>query len=107
MEEVGTIYWTGKSGCKYKYEIYAVGQLFTPVPGNFIFAREISPHQWLPVYIGETVRMNELFEMSDWWRCILRYNATHIHVHESVTDLRKRCAEVSDLLAKYKAPCNV
>ena len=106
MAEVNKIFWLGKSGRTYLYKIYEVGTLFESVPGNFVFARAITPHRWIPVYIGETSRMNERFEMRKQWWCIIRYNATHIHVHSGDPDDEKRFAEVSDLLAGYKTPCN-
>jgi hypothetical protein len=107
MVDFRVFLWTSKSGRKYKYDIYKIGELFNSTPGNFIFAREIALNKWNPIYIGETSNLQELFEMRKEWQCITRYLATHIHVHESDSNQEKRSLEVSDLLTSYKTACNV
>ena len=46
--------WTGASGKEYVYEIHSIGDTWNDVPGNYIFAKETSPHHWEAIYIGET-----------------------------------------------------
>ena len=41
--------WHGLSGRQYQYYIYSIGTTFNAVPGNYIFAREVSPGRYRPI----------------------------------------------------------
>ena len=98
MTQAPTCEWKGKSGRVYLYWIHPIGQVFEPVPGNYIFAKATAPGHWVPVYIGETKDLSERFDDHHKMPCIEERGATHIHVHVN--------NEEADLIANYNPPCN-
>lgn len=105
MAEI-TIQWPGKSGRKYKYWIYEIGQSLKAEPGNYIFAKETSPDKWTPVYIGETQDLSERFDNHHKMACIRQHGGTHICVHTSGSSRAARQAEEDDLISYWNPPCN-
>ena len=45
--------WQGASGATYEYEILSFNGNWNDVPGNYIFAKQVS-NGWQPIHIGET-----------------------------------------------------
>ncbi|PKB59644.1 MAG: hypothetical protein BZY83_00825 [SAR202 cluster bacterium Casp-Chloro-G2] len=103
--EVREIYWPGKSGQKYKYRIYPIGQSFKGQPGNYIFAKETKPGRFAPIYIGETGDLSDRFDNHHKMLCIQKQGATHIHVHGSSANRNARLAEESDLNDRWNPIC--
>ena len=106
MADAPSIEWEGKSSTKHTYWIYPIGQEFSAVPGNYIFAKETEPNTWAPIYIGETSDLSERFDNHHAMACIKRNGATHIHVHRNNGGEKARKAEEADLIAKWNPPCN-
>jgi len=106
MAEAITIFWDGKSGKEYQYRIYEIGQSFKQVPGNYCFAKELEPHNWTPIYFGETSDLSERFDNHHKMPCIRREGATHIHTHASNANKETRLAEEADLVEKWHPKCN-
>jgi len=98
--------WTGASGQKYRYSVHMYGTLFGPGPANFVFARELRPGQFLPVYFGETADLSEPIADQLALDCIKANRVTHIHVRHSGDREEVRRAERSDLIARWKPSCN-
>lgn len=100
------IEWEGKSGKKYKYYIEEIESSFKAVPGNYIFSKEVEPHKWKPIYIGQTGDLSERFNNHHKKECIEKEDATHIHVHSSSEDEDVRKEEESDLIERWNPkPC--
>jgi len=97
--------WTGASGKKYEYEIYSTNTNWNDVAGNYIFARESSPHKWEAIYIGETESFKDRLPNHNELPCIRRNGGTHIHAHVNRGN-RARLDEEADLLANNTTPCN-
>jgi len=97
--------WTGASSKKYEYEMYPIGTNWSDVPGNYIFAKETSPHKWTAVYIGETESFKDRLPHHNELPCISRNGGIHIHIHIN-RDSRARLEEEADLLATNKTPCS-
>jgi hypothetical protein len=58
MPNHATCTWTGASGMKYVYLVYAdpfskPPEIALNEPGNFIFAKKDEQGQWAPVYVGD------------------------------------------------------
>lgn len=104
--QVATIHWAGISGKTYQYWIYPIGTDLSETPGNYVFAKEISPNRWTPVYIGETADLSERFDNHHKMPCIKRNGATHIHAHKSPENRTVRLAEETDLVNKWHPVCN-
>ncbi len=96
--------WTGDSGTKYEYEIYAIGTDWDDVPGNYIFAKETEPTSWTALYIGETESFKDRLPNHEKLPCINRYGGTHIHAHIN-RNSDARLKEEADLVANHKIPC--
>jgi hypothetical protein len=97
--------WVGASGKNYEYEIYSMNTTWNDVPGNYIFAKETSPHRWVAVYIGETESFKDRLPNHNELSCIQRNGGTHIHVHVN-SNKQARLDEETDLLANSPTPCN-
>lgn len=97
--------WTGKSGKKYEYEIYAMDTSWNDVAGNYIFAKESSPARWQALYIGQTESFADRLPNHEALPCVRRNGGTHVHAHTN-QDKQARLAEEKDLLASNNPPCN-
>ncbi len=100
--------WSGVSGREYKYWIYPIGTSFKPVAGNYIFAKETKPHEWTPIYVGETDNLERrLTPNHGKMPCVKRYGGTHVHTHTSSDDDETRRVEEADIRDKWNPPCNL
>ena len=106
IDEV-SIYWTGKSGRKYKYWLFPIGTKFQKEPVNFIFARQLKKGYFTPIYVGETEDFIKHFDGHPKLPCLRRNEATHITVHKGSTSDRPRRAEEMDLINNYNPVCNI
>lgn len=106
MGDLGIFIWTGASGEKYRYSVHMFGTAFGPGPANFVYARELRPGQYQPVYFGETADLSEPFGDYLAMQCIKHDRVTHIHVRHSGAREEVRRAERSDLIARWSPPCN-
>lgn len=103
---LGVYQWVGKSGQKYRYSVHMYGTVFGPGPGNFVFARELRPGKYLPVYFGETGDLSEPLGDQAVVECIRQQRVTHIHVRHGSDREEVRRAERSDLVAEWSPRCN-
>ncbi len=97
--------WTGASGKEYLYNIYTMDTDWNDVAGNYIFAKETSPHKWDAVYIGETESFKDRLPNHNELPCVKRNGGTHIHAHTN-QDSQARLAEEADIIATGRPPCN-
>jgi len=101
-----TIMWPGASGKDYRYWISNMDTSFKEEPGNYIFAKEVSPNRWTPVYIGETKSLKDRLPNHEKLAFVKRYGGTHVHTHTTPGGEEARKAEEADLLEKWDPPCN-
>ena len=108
MADEPTVEWEGKSGKKYTYWIDPLGAIMKAEPGNYIFAREVPPNNFEPVYIGETGDLNDRLNVKPHEKmpCIQGNSATHIHTHTNDKGEKARRAEETDLIERWDTPCN-
>jgi predicted GIY-YIG superfamily endonuclease len=100
------IYWKDKSAVGHRFWIYRRGTKFNePCPGIYIYARETSPHKWIPIYIGQTENVNVRLTNHEQQKCVDQNGATHVHV-SIVTDEKSRLAIEKDLIQQWKPVCN-
>jgi hypothetical protein len=100
------IYWKDKSGTSHRFWIYPRGTKFNePCPGIYIYARETSPHKWIPIYIGQTENVNVRLTNHEQRECVDQHGATHIHV-SIITPEKSRLAIEKDLIEQWKPVCN-
>ena len=100
------IYWKDKSGTSHRFWSYPRGTRFNePCPGIYIYARETSPHKWIPIYIGQTKNVNVRLTNHEQQECVDQNGATHIHV-SIVANEKSRLAIEKDLIEQWKPVCN-
>ena len=100
------IYWKDKSGTRRRFWIYPRGTKFNePCPGIYIYARETSPHKWIPIYIGQTENVNVRLTNHEQQECVDENGATHIHV-SIITNEKSRLAIEKALIQQWKPVCN-
>ena len=101
------IHWEGQNGIKkYGYWIHKIGTAFKDAPGNYIFAKEVSPNQWKPIYIGQTSSLSARLADHEKERAAIRNGATHIHVHTALGSEESRTSEEIDLIRRWNPVCN-
>ena len=82
MAEPGRCNWTGASGTKYTYFVYALPVNFNAnQDGNYIYSRKNDKGQWLPVYIGQGDLADRISDNHHRADCIRKKGATHVQVH--------------------------
>jgi len=106
MNKSPEIYWRDKSGIRHRFWIYRRGTKFNePCPGIYIYARETSPHKWIPVYIGQTNSVNVRLTQREQRECLEKNGATHIHV-SIVAEEKSRLRIEKSLIEQWKPACN-
>ena len=106
MNKSALIYWKDKSGTSHRFWIYPRGTKFNePCPGIYIYARETSPHKWIPIYIEQTENVNVRLANHEQRECVDQNGATHIHV-SIITDEKSRFTLEKDLIEQWKPVCN-
>ena len=106
MNQSTLIYWKDKSGSRHRFWIYPLVTKFNePCPGIYIYARETSPHKWVPIYIRQTDNVNVRLTNHGQQECVDQNGATHIHV-SIITDEKYRSTLEKDLIEQWKPVCN-
>lgn len=106
MNKAPLIYWKDKSGSSHRFWIYPRGTKFNePCPGIYIYARETSPHKWIPIYIEQTENVNVCLANPEQRECVVQNGATHIHV-SIIADEKSRSTLEKDLIEQWKPVCN-
>ena len=100
------VMWMGESGTQYKYLITAIGACFKKEAANYIFAREVPPDKWIPIYIGETANLGERIPNHEKLSCALQNGATHLHAHMNPEGDEARKSEEMDLIQRWAPVCN-
>lgn len=101
------IYWTGASGTQYGYFIYPLnGLALSGLAGNYIFAKQTSPGIWAAIYIGQTHNLAQRIASHEKLECAILNGATHLHAKLTEGGEEVRCHQESDLVARYRPPCN-
>ena len=106
MNKSPLIYWKDKSGSSHRFWIYPRGTKFNePCPGIYVYARETSPHKWVPIYIRQTENVNVRLANHEQRECVDQNGATHIHV-SIITDEKSRFTLEKNLIEQWKPVCN-
>lgn len=107
MSDPIAINWPGASGAAYTHYIYVRGQGFTSdVPGNYVYAKEVNPGEWLPIYIGQTCNLNQRQSGHEKKPCLDAHGATHVHVCFNSSGESARRAQEDDQIARWQPVCN-
>ncbi|MDE2816473.1 MAG: hypothetical protein OXK81_07210 [Chloroflexota bacterium] len=98
--EVPTCEWLGLRGNRYRFYIYRIGTRFSPVSGNYIYARW-TPNGWVPVKIGQSENLERrISEHASQNLSFSGKGATHIHARAEAPQESRHVIE-TDLLDYY------
>lgn len=107
---VMTATWTGKSGQKYAFETYPIGQELLPLAGVYVFFTIPQKDVARAIYVGETEdfsnRLNSGLRGHLGYKRALAYGVTHVAVRV-VTDNTVRLAIETDLRHGLNPPANL
>lgn len=98
--------WPGQSGKEYPYEIYPVDIAFKPLPGIYIYAKQLADSDWSPIYIAQTRDLHQRLEGHVKLADAIANGATHIHAHYCTAGQSARCTEERDLIHRWQPVCN-
>ena len=98
--------WPGQSGKEYPFEVYPLDATFQPLPGVYIYAKELTDGDWSPVYISQTRDLHQRLEGHVTREDAIANGATHIHAHYCTAGQGARHAEEQDLIHRWQPVCN-
>jgi len=98
--------WPGQSGKEYHYDIYSFDTSFRPLPGNYIYAKELPDGDWSPIYIAQTRDLHQRLEGHVKLQDAIDNGATHLHAHYDTAGQAARCSEEHDLIQRWHPLCN-
>jgi hypothetical protein len=98
--------WAGQSGKEYQYEIYPLDAAFTPLPGSYIYAKQLADGDWIPIYIAQTRDLHQRLEGHVRLEDAVANGATHLHAHYCNAGQGARCTEEQDLIHRWQPVCN-
>lgn len=98
--------WPGQSGKQYHYEIYPLDTAFRPMPGVYIYAKQLQDEDWVPIYIAATRDLHQRLEGHITQTDAVAHGATHLHAHYCSAGRSARCSEEQDLIHRWRPECN-
>ena len=98
--------WTGESGRNYEFEIFPLTATFRPLPGVYIYAKELSDGDWSPIYVSQTRDLHQRLEGHVTLQDAIEHGATHLHARYSTAGQAARCSEEQDLIHRWQPECN-
>ena len=101
-----TYNWPGQSGREYTFTIYPLSTAFPPLPGVYIYAKQLSFGDWSPIYIAQTRDLHQRLEGHITLHDAIAHGATHLHAHYCNVGQGARCTEEQDLIHRWRPVCN-
>ena len=99
----------GKSGEKYRFNVYPMGQAFKAVGAVYAVTRRSKNSSGLYsheiIYVGETGDLSTRFDDHHKADCFAQHNANCICTHGD-EDEESRLAKEDDLIRQQNPPCN-
>jgi len=105
-EQTSSYSWPGQSGKKYQFQIYPLDAVLRPLPGVYIYARELSDGDWSAVYISQSRDLHQRLEGHVTLQDAIANGATHLHAHYCNAGQGARCTEEQDLIHRWRPLCN-
>lgn len=98
--------WKGKSGSVYRYWLVDMTKPFFALPGNYVFAKQVVPGKFSPLYFGETGDFSSRMPTHEVWDSAVRMGATHALAHATQGGEFVRRAEERDLVELWNPTLN-
>jgi len=106
QESPSSYNWTGHSGRRYPYQVYSLDTAFRPLPGLYIYAKQLADGDWSPIYIAQTRDLHQRLEGHVRLADAVANGATHLHAHYCSAGQGTRCTEEHDLILRWQPVCN-
>jgi hypothetical protein len=104
-----SIHWKGLSQL-YVFQLDPLRASYRPIPGVYIFCRDLGGGSFSALYVGETSsfqrRLTDELQGHHSLEAVLRLGATHISTLHVPGDLSQRLRIETDLRNSLKPPCN-
>jgi hypothetical protein len=101
--------WVGKSGKTYRYwglsNMTAAG--IQAVPGNYAFVKQLPNGNFLPLYFGQAINLQDRIPTHDRWEDARRLGVTHMMAHTTQGGEQVRLDEERDLIQQWNPPMNI
>ena len=101
MADESLVFWGGRSGRRYAYYVYPLGQTLSAAPGNFIYARLNDRGQWEALYVGEAADLAAITASEQMLALAREKGATHLHAHLTLGNRDGRFDEQADLRERF------
>ncbi len=98
--------WAGKTGIPYKYFVTDINSLLA-VPANYALVKQLSDGTRVPLYFGEAVNLTQRMSGHEKLAEARRLGMNLFMTHTASSDKTIRCAEESDLIARWNPPLNI
>lgn len=98
--------WPGHSGTEYQFHVHSLNTVFKPLPGVYIYAKQLPDGDWVPIYISQTRDLHQRLEGHVRLHHGIENGATHLHAHYCSAGQAARCTEEHDLIARWQPVCN-
>jgi len=111
MAKWGHIVLNGKSGEKYRFQIWPLETKFKPIGAVFFLTERTIKNKNYDrashsgVYIGQTENLSDPFSTHPQLDCFKKHRANCICIFP-VADEEKRVAVEQDLISEYRTSCN-
>ena len=104
------IHWTGASGTRYEFQLDPMGAIYKPLPGVYIFSRDLGYGSHGSLYVGETDsfwrRLTSELRAHHALQAVRLHGATHISTLHVGGDRAYRLYVEADLRNALNPPCN-
>jgi len=109
MFRINSAHFSGKSGQRYDFYVYPIGQALSTVGAVYVITRRHKnsgsgiSHDVL--YVGDTLNLSLTLLNHPKWDCLIRGSANCIGAHID-EDQNSRVAKREDLIQQYAPACN-
>jgi hypothetical protein len=104
------IYWTGASGTQYEFQLDAIGAIYRPIEGVYIFSKPLGNSNHTALYVGETDsfkrRLTDELRSHHSFEGVRLHGAAHISTLRVAGNRANRLYVETDLRNALNPPCN-
>jgi len=98
--------WPGQSGKTYRYWSAAFTDTFKDEGGNYMYVKQLTNGNYLPVYIGVADSLKNRLGSHDRFDEAKRAGATFVMAHTTPAGEQARLAEEKDLIQRWSPVLN-
>jgi hypothetical protein len=104
------ISWAGASGTLYEFQLHAIGAIYRPIEGVYIFCKQLGNGRFGALYVGETDnfqrRLTHELRSHHSFQNVRLHGATYISTRHVGGNRSYRLYVETDLRNSLNPPCN-